>query len=121
MQKKLCVLCERYCKLNIAAGGVMWMERDEGGRSLLAVEPVVGGGRVAVLHVNFCPDCGRDLRKTENEVHITDESLEYLKKKAVEMGGDTEDALDSVINTCYWADKEKERKATEGTGDETGT
>lgn len=37
------------------------------------------------------------------------------------MQGSLEEALDRVINDCYWADKEKEQKTKEGVNDETGT
>lgn len=118
---KLCELCGMHKKLNIGPAGALWLEKDGAGDAVLMVEPVVGRTLPVAVPVWFCPACGRDLRKTENEVHITDESLEYLKKKAAEIDGDTEDALDRVLNDCYWADKEKEQKAREDTTDETGT
>lgn len=77
-------------------------------------------GRCGGRAVWFCPACGRDFRPRkaeteENVFPIGAEHLEYLKKKAEEMQGTVEEALDRVINDCYWADKEKEQKAREDT------
>ena len=48
--------------------------------------------------------------------------MEYLKSKAREMQGSLDEALDRVLNDCYWADKEKEQKEQEaGTNDEAST
>ena len=123
---KLCELCGMHRKLNINPAGAVWLEKDGAGDALLLVEPVVGRTLPVAVPVLFCPACGRDFgpRKAETEKNVFPigaEHLEYLKKKAEEMQGTVEEALDRVLNDCYWADKEKEQKAREDTTDETGT
>lgn len=121
---KLCELCGMHRKLNINPAGAVWLEKDGAGDALLVVEPVVGRTLPVAVPVWFCPACGRDFRPHKEDrkgktVRVTDESWEYLKEKAAEMEGNIEDALDAIINTSYWADKEKEQEA--GTNDETST
>lgn len=124
--EKLCELCGMHKKLNIGPAGALWLEKDGAGDAVLMVEPVVGRTLPVAVPVWFCPACGRDFRprKAETEKNVFPigaEHLEYLKKKAEEMQGTVEEALDRVLNDCYWADKEKAQKAREDTTDETGT
>ena len=123
---KLCASCRMHKKIPLGQAGALWLEKDSTGDALLMVEPVVGRTLPVAVPVWFCPACGRDFRprKAETEKNVFPigaEHLEYLKKKAEEMQGTVEEALDRVLNDCYWADKEKEQKAREDTADETGT
>ena len=123
---KLCALCRMHKKIPLGPAGALWLEKDSTGDALLMVEDVVGRTLPVAVPVLFCPACGRDFRprKAETEKNVFPigaEHLEYLKKKAEEMQGTVEEALDRVLNDCYWADKEKEQKAREETDDETGT
>ena len=123
---KLCALCRMHKKIPLGQAGALWLEKDSTGDALLMVEAVVGRTLPVAVPVWFCPACGRDFRprKAETEKNVFPigaEHLEYLKKKAEEMQGTVEEALDRVLNECYWADKEKEQKAREDTADETGT
>lgn len=122
---KLCELCGMHKKLNIGPAGAVWLERDGAGDAMLVVEPVVGRTLPAAVPVWFCPACGRDFRPRKEEtaeglLQVSAENLEYLKSKAREMQGSLDEALDRVLNDCYWADKEKEQKTKEGVNDETG-
>lgn len=122
---KLCELCGMHKKLNIGPAGAVWLERDGAGDAMLVVEPVVGRTLPVAVPVWFCPACGRDFRPRKEEtaeglLPVSAENLEYLKSKAREMQGSLDEALDRVLNDCYWADKEKEQKTKEGVNDETG-
>nr|DAG03176.1 MAG TPA: MqsA [Caudovirales sp. ctCpR1] len=124
--EKLCELCGMHKKLNIGPAGAVWLERDSAGDAMLVVEPVVGRTLPVAVPVWFCPACGRDFRPRKEEtaeglLPVSAENLEYLKSKAREMQGSLDEALDRVLNDCYWADKEKEQKTKEGVNDETGT
>lgn len=121
---KLCELCGMHKKLNIGPAGALWLEKDSTGDTLLMVEPVVGRTLPVPVPVWFCPACGRDFRPRKEEtaeglLPVSAEHMEYLKSKAREIQGSLEEALDRVINDCYWADKEKEQKA--GANDEAST
>lgn len=123
---KLCELCGMHKKLNIGPAGALWLEKDGAGDAVLMVEPVVGRTLPVAVPVWFCPACGRDFRQRKEEtaeglLQVSAEHMEYLKSKARKMQGSLEEALDRVINDCYWADKEKEQKTKEGMNDETGT
>ena len=123
---KLCELCGMHRKLNINPAGALWLEKDGAGDALLLVEPVVGRTLPVAVPVWFCPACGRDFRQrkeetAENLLPVDDENMEYLKSKAREMQGSLDEALDRVLNDCYWADKEKEQNAKEGVNDEAST
>lgn len=122
---KLCELCGMHKKLNIGPAGALWLEKDGAGDAVLMVEPVVGRTLPVAVPVWFCPACGRDFRPRKEEtaeglLQVSAENLEYLKSKAREMQGSLDEALDRVLNDCYWADKEKEQKTKEGVNDETG-
>lgn len=122
---KLCELCGMHKKLNIGPAGALWLEKDGAGDAVLMVEPVVGRTLPVAVPVWFCPACGRDFRPRKEEtaeglLPVSAENLEYLKSKAKEMQGSLDEALDRVLNDCYWADKEKEQKTKEGVNDETG-
>lgn len=122
---KLCELCGMHKKLNIGPAGAVWLEKDGAGDAMLVVEPVVGRTLPVAVPVWFCPACGRDFRPRKEEtaeglLPVSAENLEYLKSKAREMQGSLDEALDRVLNDCYWADKEKEQKTKEGVNDETG-
>lgn len=122
---KLCELCGMHKKLNIGPAGELWLEKDGAGDAVLMVEPVVGRTLPVAVPVWFCPACGRDFRPRKEEtaeglLPVSAENLEYLKSKAREMQGSLDEALDRVLNDCYWADKEKEQKTKEGVNDETG-
>lgn len=122
---KLCELCGMHKKLNIGPAGALWLEKDGAGDDVLMVEPVVGRTLPVAVPVWFCPACGRDFRPRKEEtaeglLPVSAENLEYLKSKAREMQGSLDEALDRVLNDCYWADKEKEQKTKEGVNDETG-
>lgn len=124
--EKLCELCGMHKKLNIGPAGALWLEKDGAGDAVLMVEPVVGRTLPVAVPVWFCPACGRDFRPRKEEtaeglLPVSAENLEYLKSKAREMQGSLDEALDRVLNDCYWADKEKEQKTKEGVNDETGT
>lgn len=124
--EKLCELCGMHKKLNIGPAGAVWLERDSAGDAMLVVEPVVGRTLPVAVPVWFCPACGQDFRPRKEEtaeglLPVSAENLEYLKSKAREMQGSLDEALDRVLNDCYWADKEKEQKTKEGVNDETGT
>lgn len=121
---KLCELCGMHKKLNIGPAGALWLEKDSTGDALLMVEPVVGRTLPVPVPVWFCPACGRDFRPRKEEtaeglLPVSAEHMEYLKSKARKMQGSLEEALDRVINDCYWADKEKEQEA--GANDEAST
>lgn len=123
---KLCELCGMHKKLNIGPAGALWLEKDGAGDAVLMVEPVVGRTLPVAVPVWFCPACGRDFRPRKEEtaeglLQVSAEHMEYLKSKARKMQGSLEEALDRVINDCYWADKEKKQKTKEGVNDETGT
>lgn len=123
---KLCELCGMHKKLNIGQAGALWLEKDGAGDAVLMVEPVVGRTLPVAVPVWFCPACGRDFRPRKEEtaeglLPVSAEHMEYLKSKARKMQGSLEEALDRVINDCYWADKEKEQKTKEGVNDETST
>lgn len=123
---KLCELCGMHKKLNIGPAGALWLEKDGAGDAVLMVEPVVGRTLPVAVPVWFCPACGRDFRPRKEEtaeglLPVSAENLEYLKSKAREIQGSLDEALDRVLNDCYWADKEKEQKTKEGVNDETGT
>lgn len=121
---KLCELCRMHRKINIGPAGALWLEKDSAGDALLVVEPVIGRTLPVVVPVRFCPACGRDFRQRKEEtaeglLPVSAENMEYLKNKAKEMQGSLDEALDRVLNDCYWADKEKEQEA--GTNDEAST
>ncbi len=121
---KLCELCRMHRKINIGPAGALWLEKDSAGDALLVVEPVIGRTLPVVVPVRFCPACGRDFRQRKEEtaeglLPVSTENMEYLKNKAKEMQGSLDEALDRVLNDCYWADKEKEQEA--GTNDEAST
>lgn len=121
---KLCELCRMHKKINIGPAGALWLEKDSAGDALLVVEPVIGRTLPVVVPVRFCPACGRDFRQRKEEtaeglLPVSAENMEYLKNKAKEMQGSLDEALDRVLNDCYWADKEKEQEA--GTNDEAST
>ena len=121
---KLCELCRMHRKINIGPAGALWLEKDSAGDALLMVEPVIGRALPVVVPVRFCPACGRDFRQRKEEtaeglLPVSAENMEYLKNKAKEMQGSLDEALDRVLNDCYWADKEKEQEA--GTNDEAST
>lgn len=121
---KLCELCRMHRKINIGPAGALWLEKDSAGDALLVVEPVIGRTLPVVVPVRFCPACGRDFRQRKEEtaeglLPVSAENMEYLKSKAKEMQGSLDEALDRVLNDCYWADKEKEQEA--GTNDEAST
>ena len=123
---KLCELCGMHKKLNIGPAGALWLEKDGAGDAVLMVEPVVGRTLPVAAPVWFCPACGRDFRPRKEEtaeglLPVSAEHMKYLKSKARKMQGSLEEALDRVINDCYWADKEKEQKTKEGVNDETST
>lgn len=124
---KLCELCRMHRKINIGPAGALWLEKDSAGDALLVVEPVIGRTLPVVVPVRFCPACGRDFRQRKEEtaeglLPVSAENMEYLKSKAKEMQGSLDEALDRVLNDCYWADKEKEQKEQEaGTNDEAST
>lgn len=124
---KLCELCRMHRKINIGPAGALWLEKDSAGDALLVVEPVIGRTLPVVVPVRFCPACGRDFRQRKEEtaeglLPVSAENMEYLKNKAKEMQGSLDEALDRVLNDCYWADKEKEQKEQEaGTNDEAST
>lgn len=123
---KLCELCGMHKKLNIGPAGALWLEKDSTGDALLMVEPVVGRTLPVPVPVWFCPACGRDFRPRKEEtaeglLPVSAEHMEYLKSKAREIQGSLEEALDRVLNDCYWADKEKEQNAKEGVNDEAST
>lgn len=123
---KLCELCGMHKKLNIGPAGALWLEKDGAGDAVLMVEPVVGRTLPVAVPVWFCPACGRDFRPRKEEtaeglLPVSAENMEYLKSKAREIEGSLDEALDRVLNDCYWADKEKEQKTKEGVNDETGT
>lgn len=108
---KLCALCRMHKKLSLGPAGALWLEKDSTGDALLMVEAVVG--RTLPVPVLFCPACGRDFRPRKEEtaeglLPVSAENMEYLKSKAREMEGSLDEALDRVLNDCYWADKEKE-------------
>lgn len=109
----LCELCGMHKKLNIGPAGAIWLEKDGKGDAMLVVEPVVGRTLPVAVPVWYCPACGRDFRPrkaetTENMIPVSAENLEYLKNKATEIQGSVDEALDKVLNDCYWADKAKE-------------
>lgn len=121
---KLCELCRMHRKINIGPAGALWLEKDSAGDALLVVEPVIGRTLPVVVPVRFCPACGQDFRQRKEEtaeglLPVSAENMEYLKSKAKEMQGSLDEALDRVLNDCYWADKEKEQEA--GTNDEAST
>ena len=124
---KLCALCRMHKKLTLGPAGALWLEKDSTGDALLMVEAVVGRTLPVPVQVLFCPACGRDFgpRKEETAeglLPVSDENMEYLKSKAREIEGSLDEALDRVLNDCYWADKEKEKKEQEaGTNDEAST
>lgn len=123
---KLCELCRMHRKINIGPAGALWLEKDSAGDALLVVEPVIGRTLPVVVPVRFCPACGRDFRQRKEEtaeglLPVSAEHMEYLKSKAREMEGSLDEALDRVLNDCYWADKEKEQNAKEGVNDEAST
>ena len=124
---KMCELCRMHRKLNIGQAGALWLEKDSTGDALLMVEPVVGRTLPVAVPVLFCPACGRDSgpRKedtAEGLLPVSAENIEYLKSKAREMQESVDEALDRILNDCYWADKEKEKKEQEaGTNDEAST
>ena len=104
----------------------MWLEKDSTGDALLMVEAVVGRTLPVPVPVLFCPACGRDFRPRKEEtaeglLPVSAENMEYLKSKAREMEGSLDEALDRVLNDCYWADKEKEQNAKEGVNNEAST
>ena len=124
---KLCELCRMHKKLPLGPAGALWLEKDSTGDALLMVEAVVGRTLPVPVPVWFCPECGRDFRPrkeetAENLLPVSAENMEYLKSKAREMQGSLDEALDRVLNDCYWEDKEKEKKEQEaGTNDEAST
>lgn len=124
---KLCALCRMHKKIPIGPAGALWLEKDGEGDAVLMVEAVVGRTLLVPVPVLFCPACGRDLRPRKEEtaeglLPVSAENMEYLKSKAREMQGSLDEALDRVLNDCYWADKEKEQKEQEaGTNDEAST
>lgn len=110
---KLCALCRMHKKLSLGPAGALWLEKDSTGDALLMVEAVVGRTLPVPVPVLFCPACGRDFRPRKEEtaeglLPVSAENMEYLKSKAREMEGSLDEALDRVLNDCYWADKEKE-------------
>lgn len=124
---KLCALCRMHKKIPIGTAGALWLEKDGEGDAVLMVEAVVGRTLPVPVPVLFCPACGRDFRQKKEEtaeglLPVSAENMEYLKSKAREMQGSLDEALDRVLNDCYWADKEKEQKEQEaGTNDEAST
>lgn len=113
---KLCALCRMHKKIPLGQAGALWLEKDGEGDAVLMVEAVVGRTLPVAVPVWFCPACGRDFRPRKEEtaeglLPVSAEHMEYLKSKAREIQGSLEEALDRVINDCYWADKEKEQKA----------
>ena len=124
---KLCALCRMHKKIPIGPAGALWLEKDGEGDAVLMVEAVVGRTLLVPVPVLFCPACGRDFRPRKEEtaeglLPVSAENMEYLKSKAREMQGSLDEALDRVLNDCYWADKEKEQKEQEaGTNDEAST
>lgn len=121
---KLCALCRMHKKIPLGPAGALWLEKDGAGDAVLMVEAVVGRTVPVPVPVLFCPACGRDFRPRKEEtaeglLPVSAEHMEYLKSKARKMQGSLEEALDRVINDCYWADKEKEQKA--GENDEAST
>ena len=124
---KLCALCRMHKKLSLGPAGALWLEKDSTGGALLMVEAVVGRTLPVPVPVLFCPACGRDFRPRKEEtaeglLPVSAENMESLKSKAREMQGSLDEALDRVLNDCYWADKEKEKKEQEaGTNDEAST
>ena len=124
---KLCALCRMHKKIPLGPAGALWLEKDSTGDALLMVEAVVGRTLPVAVPVLFCPACGRDFgpRKedtAEGLLPVSAENIEYLKSKAREMQESVHEALDRVLNDCYWADKEKEKKEQEaGTNDEAST
>lgn len=120
---KLCALCRMHKKLSLGPAGALWLEKDSTGDALLMVEAVVGRTLPVPVPVLFCPACGRDFRPRKEEtaeglLPVSAENMEYLKSKAREMEGSLDEALDRVLNDCYWAGKEKEQNAKEGVNDE---
>lgn len=123
---KLCVLCRMHKKMSLGPAGALWLEKDSTGDALLMVEDVVGRTLPVPVPVLFCPACGRDFRPRKEEtaeglLPVSAENMEYLKSKAREMEGSLDEALNRVLNDCYWADKEKEQNAKEGVNDEAST
>lgn len=124
---KLCALCRMHKKIPLGPAGALWLEKDGAGDAVLMVEAVVGRTLLVPVPVLFCPACGRDFRPRKEEtaeglLPVSAENMEYLKSKAREMQGSLDEALDRVLNDCYWADKEKEKKEQEaGTNDEAST
>lgn len=124
---KLCALCRMHKKIPLGPAGALWLEKDGAGDAVLMVEAVVGRTLLVPVPVLFCPACGRDFRPRKEEtaeglLPVSAENMEYLKSKAREMQGSLDEALDRVLNDCYWADKEKEQKEQEaGTNDEAST
>ena len=124
---KLCALCRMHKKIPLGQAGALWLEKDGAGDAVLMVEAVVGRTLPVPVPVLFCPACGRDFRPRKEEtaeglLPVSAENMEYLKSKAREMQGSLDEALDRVLNDCYWADKEKEQKEQEaGTNDEAST
>ena len=124
---KLCALCRMHKKIPLGTAGALWLEKDGEGDAVLMVEDVVGRTLPVPVPVLFCPACGRDFRQRKEEtaeglLPVSAENMEYLKSKAKEMQWSLDEALDRVLNDCYWADKEKEKKEQEaGTNDEAST
>lgn len=124
---KLCALCRMHKKIPLGPAGALWLEKDGAGDAVLMVEAVVGRTLLVPVPVLFCPACGRDFRPRKEEtaeglLPVSAENMEYLKSKEREMQGSLDEALDRVLNDCYWADKEKEKKEQEaGTNDEAST
>lgn len=124
---KLCALCRMHKKIPLGPAGALWLEKDGAGDAVLMVEAVVGRTLPVPVPVLFCPACGRDFRPRKEEtaeglLPVSAENMEYLKSKAREMQGSLDEALDRVLNDCYWADKEKEQKEQEaGANDEAST
>lgn len=119
---KLCALCRMHKKIPLGPAGALWLEKDGAGDAVLMVEAVVGRTLPVPVPVLFCPACGRDFRPRKEEtaeglLPVSAENMEYLKSKAREMQGSLDEALDRVLNDCYWADKEKRAKRA-GSGDE---
>lgn len=109
---KLCALCRMHKKLSLGPEGALWLEKDSTGDALLMVEAVVGRTLPVPVPVLFCPACGRDFRPRKEEtaeglLPVSAENMEYLKSKAREMEGSLDEALDRVLNDCYWADKKR--------------
>ena len=59
---KWCVLCQRMAKIE-TRNAVFWLEWEETGQAKLVGDETKGGGHAVALPVEYCPMCGRAIRR----------------------------------------------------------